>query len=206
MASGSILTSGPSPEEQKEADKLAQEEWDKTHSRKQIQGGINNTYRIPGGGDVVTYTLKNGTQGFQMDGTTYYLNEDNGRWESNTRRHDYYNLGSVSEPAAAAAPNSTGLLVGEVVDPVSGAGMTEDKGMTTEDIMGDTYDTMVDWRPTTPGQVVNPLVNAGNWLTELDPGDQEYYDPGTYVNPQIQQLQGMLQTPQVSKNPYSLLG
>ena len=172
-------------------------------------GGIKNTYKSGGGTERNIHKAPNGRRGFTSDdGTLYYEDPDNpGKFVSSTRVHDYVNLGAIEQAAAAPAVAAPTMLPEAAPDLVEGeVGMTEDKGMTTEEIMGDTYETMVDWRPTTPGQVVNPLVNASNWLTELDPDDQEYYNPGTFVNPQIQQMQGMLQAPQTSRNPYSLLG
>ena len=184
----SILTSGPSPEEQAEADRIAQEEWAKTHEVMSIKGGMNNTSRVPGGGQVETYTLKNGTRGFQdSTGTTYYLNEDNGRWESNTKARDYYNLGSVAAASGGGGGGSS--------QPVSGVtgnvGAVASPGVTTEQVLGTQgYDSMNNFQPisNTMGgdgqtQHLNPLVAADNWLHQLQP--QPTYNQGLYINPGV---------------------
>ena len=82
---------------------------------------------------------------------------------------------------------------------------SQDQGKTTADILGDTYAAMTGFTPTTSGQVVNPLVNANNWVTQVDPAMQvAYNDPGIYVNPQVGMLQDSWSN--TSTNPYSLLG
>ena len=186
-------SSKKSPEEIKEWDRKQQEEYNKTHKVMNIQGGMNNTSRIPGGGQVETYTLKNGTRGFTgNDGNAYYLNEDNGRWESSTRAADYYNLGSI----AAAAPSGGGGG-GEAPRraPVSGVvgdvGAVATPGVTTEEVLGtQNYSSMNNFVPTShtmgnDGQTqhLNPLVAAENWVHQLQP--QPTYNLGQYRNPQI---------------------
>jgi len=45
-------------------------------------------------------------------------------------------------------------------------------------ILGSTYDDMVNYQPTTQGQELNSLVNAGNWMVKLDPAHALAKDPG----------------------------
>lgn len=51
-------------------------------------------------------------------------------------------------------------------------------------ILGNTYDSMVDYNPVTTGQPQNTLVDPSNWLIKLDPNDALATDPGqvTYGN------------------------
>jgi hypothetical protein len=94
-------------------------------------------------------------------------------------------------------------------------------GKTTPDIMGDTWDNMMDWRPISSDgnggtQPMNPTVDPRHWLHGVDPKYQETRDMGIYVNPAIAQQQAMAQqgmlaqsampTHTTSTNPYSLLG
>ena len=60
-------------------------------------------------------------------------------------------------------------------------------------ILGDTYDSMVNYNPVTTGQPQNSLVNTGNWMVQLDPNNALAVDPGqvTYGN-------------NVVLNPYSI--
>ncbi len=191
----SLLTSGLSPEEQKEADRAAQEEWDKTHEVMAIKGGEHNTSRVPGGGQVETYTLKNGRKGFTGDdGTVYYYNEANGRWESSTGARNYYNLGPLAAPAPApsgggeAPKQSQPTLLSGVTGDV---GAVETPGVTTEQVLGtQNYESMNNFVPTshtmgnpTQTQHLNPLVDPGNWLYQLQP--QPTYNLGTYINPGV---------------------
>jgi hypothetical protein len=217
MASGTGLTSGPSPEEVRAQDIKDQEEWAKNHEVLNIKGGMHNTSRAENiGSNVETYTLGNGRRGFQgSDGTTYYLNEDNGRWESSTRAADYYNLGSVASPAAPGVEGA-GLIAAAnpnkdyMPTPTPG---TEDAGpVGTPEITGG-YEQMIDWRPISSDgsggiQQMNSLVDPGNWVNQINPQWQAINDPGIYVNPNLPQ--GMLQDDeeivQMSSNPYSLLG
>ena len=78
-----------------------------------------------------------------------------------------------------------------------------EEGATTADILGDTYETMTAYTPQVGA--LNPLVDPGNWMTQVDPRFQvAYNDPGVYFNPQAT---GMLESfSQTSNNPYSLLG
>ena len=184
-----------SPEEIRAQDIKDQEEWARNHEVLNIKGGMHNTSRVGDvGANVETYTLKNGTRGFTgNDGTVYYLNEDNGRWESSTRAADYYNLGSI---AAAAAPSGGGGGGGAPRRaPVSGVvgdvGAVATPGVTTEEVLGtQNYDSMNNFVPTshTMGNVgqtqhLNPLVAAENWVHQLQP--QPTYNVGQYINPGI---------------------
>ena len=45
-------------------------------------------------------------------------------------------------------------------------------------ILGDSYDSMVNYNPVTTGQPQNSLVNTGNWMVQLDPNDALAVDPG----------------------------
>ncbi len=45
-------------------------------------------------------------------------------------------------------------------------------------ILGDTYDSMVNYNPVTTGQPQNTLVDPSNWLIKLDPNDALATDPG----------------------------
>ena len=45
-------------------------------------------------------------------------------------------------------------------------------------ILGDSYDSMVNYNPVTTGQPQNTLVNPGNWMVQLDPNDALAVDPG----------------------------
>ena len=214
MGSGS---SGMSPEEIKAQDIKDNAEYAKTHEVMNIQGGMHNTSRADNiGSNVETYTLGNGTRGFQgNDGTNYYLNEDNGRWESNTRAADYYNLGSIQAPAAAAPAARTAPggkpKPNKDYKPTPTPGVEDAGPVGTEGIVGG-YDNMVDWRPISSNgaggvQDMNSLVDPSNWVTQVDPQWQALNDPGIYVNPKLPQ--GMLQDEvevQMSSNPYSLLG
>lgn len=51
-------------------------------------------------------------------------------------------------------------------------------------ILGDTYDSMVNYNPVTTGQPQNSLVNTGNWMVNLNPNNALAVDPGqvTYGN------------------------
>jgi len=184
-----------SPEEIRAQDIKDQEEWARNHEVLNIKGGMHNTSRVSDvGANVETYTLKNGTRGFTgNDGTTYYLNEDNGRWESSTRAADYYNLGSI---AAAAAPSGGGGGGGAPRRaPTSGVvgdvGAVATPGVTTEEVLGtQNYNSMNNFVPTShtmgnDGQTqhLNPLVAAENWVHQLQP--QPTYNLGQYINPGI---------------------
>ncbi|MBT3678550.1 MAG: hypothetical protein HOG43_07175 [Flavobacteriales bacterium] len=155
---------------------------------------MNNTSRVPGGGQVETYTLKNGRKGFTGDdGAVYYLNEDNGRWESHTRSADYYNLGEIAAPAPSGGGGGGGGAPRRA--PVSGVvgdvGAVATPGVTTEQVLGaQNYNSMNNFQPIshTMGndgatQHLNPLVAAENWLHQLQP--QPTYNLGQYRNPQI---------------------
>jgi len=45
-------------------------------------------------------------------------------------------------------------------------------------ILGDSYDSMVNYNPVTTGQPQNSLVNTGNWMVQLDPNNALAVDPG----------------------------
>lgn len=87
---------------------------------------------------------------------------------------------------------------------------TDIDGATEQDIMGNTYDNMVNWTPISSDgqggtQHINPLVDPLSWMYQPNPAHQvAFNDPGVYVNPQV----GMLQNSwsKTSSNPYSLLG
>jgi hypothetical protein len=89
-------------------------------------------------------------------------------------------------------------------------GITPTGPADTATILGDTYDYMYNWRPVTPGQGMNPLVDPNAWLHQVDPKWQRIRDPGIYVNPAInvgmmpQQARATNAT--MSRNTYSLLG
>ena len=190
----SMLTSGLSPEEKKAKDIKDQEEWDKTHEVMTLKGGMHNTSRAENiGSNVETYTLGNGRRGFQgSDGTSYYLNEDNGRWESSTRAADYYNLGSVAAAAAEGGGGGGEAPQREFISGVTGdVGAVATPGVTTEQVLGtQNYSSMNNFQPisNTMGgdgqtQHLNPLVAAQNWMHQLQP--QPTYNQGLYINPGI---------------------
>ena len=137
------------------------------------------------------------------------------RW--NEKTGDYRSHGggiaNISEIPQAAAPASGGgggapaASSGDWRDEVRPTANqpSQDQGKTTADILGDTYAAMTEFTPTTPGQVLNPLVNTNNWMTQVNPAMQvAYNDPGIYVNPQVGMLQDSWSN--TSTNPYSLLG
>ena len=45
-------------------------------------------------------------------------------------------------------------------------------------ILGNTYDSMVNYNPVTTGQPQNSLVNTNNWMVQLDPNNALATDPG----------------------------
>ena len=142
----------------------------------------------------------------------YKFNDITGKWHS----HGGGIMTVRDMPARAAAPSGGGggrpapaaparEWRDEVRPTANQEIMEEAGGVTTEDILGDTYAAMTGYTPVTPGQVVNPLVDANNWVTQVNPGNQRAYnDPGIYVNPQVGMLQDSWSN--TSTNPYSLLG
>lgn len=114
----------------------------------------------------------------------------------------------TAAPAGGGGGGAPAASSGDWRDEVRGSGSgtpVDDQGKTTADILGDTYAAMTEFTPTTPGQVLNPLVNANNWVTQVNPAMQvAYNDPGVYVNPQVGMLQDSWSN--TSTNPYSLLG
>jgi hypothetical protein len=86
-------------------------------------------------------------------------------------------------------------------------------GLTTEQMMGNTYNQMMDWRPTASNgaggvQKMNPLADPNKFIYQADPAQQQTRAIGRYVNPNIQPEGLLVATPNFkkSKNPYSLLG
>ena len=186
----------PSKKEIAEFDKKEQKKDDDSHEVMNIKGGMNNTSRIPGGGQVETYTLKNGRKGFTGDdGSIYYFNEDNGRWESHTRSANYYNLGDIAAPAASGGGGGgvTDPNEGEKKPPGMGGtiekgprpgGVQYGPGLGTGDIVDNSG--MNNWMnngPVTPGQTLNPLMDPNEWQYQADPNDGYVPDLGTYVAP-----------------------
>lgn len=87
------------------------------------------------------------------------------------------------------------------------------QGLTTPQMMGDTYDKMMDWRPISSDgsggvQKMNPLADPGQFIHMANPAHQATKPVGTYINPNIQPQGLLVATPQFKKsqNPYSLLG
>ncbi len=80
-------------------------------------------------------------------------------------------------------------------DPVTGRDIVTDPGVTTGDVLGQQgYNSMMNFQPisNTMGgdgqtQHLNPLVDAGNWLHQLQP--QQVTSPGTYIGPGVGLLQ-----------------
>ena len=159
-----------------------------------------------------------GSNGFRMNNSgdpssIYRWNEKTGDYRSNGG-----GIARLAEIPAAEAPGQIGPAVvnraapapskdwrSEVRPTANQEIMEEAGGATTADILGDTYAAMTGYTPTTHGQVVNPLVDANNWVTQVNPGNQTAYnDPGIYVNPQVGMLQDSWSN--TSTNPYSLLG
>ena len=150
----------------------------------------------------------NGSNGFSMGpdpSDRFMWNEKTGDYRSNGG-----GIARIAEMPQAAATTGGGggggapasdwrESVRQTSNPV------DDQGKTTADILGDSYDSMNAYTPVTPGQVVNPLVQAGNWVTQVNPANQvAYTDPGIYINPQVGMLQDSWSN--TSTNPYSLLG
>ena len=185
------------------------------YKRGTVTGGRDNTYKLHGGAPGGAQIVDNGKRRaiYQDDGRIFYEDpEQAGRFRSHTRSADYIDVEDyVAQAAPAPAGGGGGAPAassGDWRDEVRGSGQgtpTDDQGKTTADILGDTYASMTGFSPVTPGQVVNPLVNANNWLTQVNPAMQvAYNDPGIYVNPQVGMLQDSWSN--TSTNPYSLLG
>jgi len=192
------------------ADKSSQQKY----TRGTVSGGMDNTYRVglgaPGGTEIVSRDGR--PRAIYTDDKIFYEDpEKAGRFRSHTRGSDYIDVEDYVAQAATPAGGGGGAPAassGDWRDEVRGSGQgtpTDDQGKTTADILGDTYASMTGFSPVTPGQVVNPLVNANNWLTQVNPAMQvAYNDPGIYVNPQVGMLQDSWSN--TSTNPYSLLG
>ena len=114
-------------------------------------------------------------------------------------------------PGPSGPDNSTeGFIPGSII-PTTNSTIAAQQPGTTRTIMGDTYDAGIDWRPISSDgqggiQQENPLVTQANWMHQVNPYYQNYYDPGIYVNPQLNQGMLSYQSPTTSNNPYSLLG
>lgn len=185
------------------------------YKRGTVSGGMDNTYKVHGGapGGVQIVEREGRPRAiYQDDGRIYYEDpKQAGRFRSHTGR-DYLDVEDYVAQAAAPAGGGGGgapaASSGDWRDEVRGSGQgtpVDDQGKTTADILGDTYAAMTQFTPTTPGQVLNPLVNANNWMTQVNPAMQvAYNDPGIYVNPQVGMLQDSWSN--TSTNPYSLLG
>ena len=147
---------------------------------------------------------------FSHGGDMFYQSDDDEelylKSTGGTPYENYIRLGAVEAPQADSGGGGGGAPASDWRDSVrQTSNPVDDQGKTTADILGDSYASMNAYTPVTPGQVANPLVQAGNWMTEVNPANQvAYNDPGIFVNPQI----GMLQDSWVnqSANPYSLLG
>ena len=160
---------------------------------------------------------RDGSNGFSMGDDL----SDQFKWNEKTgdyRSHGggIMKIGDIPQ-AQAAAPSGGGRpnppskkkpdWRDDVRDPVNMPG----PGATTGDIMGDTYDNMMNWQPISSDgqggvQGMNPLVDPNAWLHQVDPQYQQYNNPGIYVNPGVAgMLNGQPQATQ-SSNPYSLLG
>lgn len=50
--------------------------------------------------------------------------------------------------------------------------------VSSKTILGDSYNSMVNYTPVTAGQKKNSLVNTGNWMVKLDPNNALAVDPG----------------------------
>lgn len=185
------------------------------YKRGTVSGGMDNTYKVRGGAPGGVQIVDNGKRRaiYQDDGRIYYEDpEQAGRFRSHTRGSDYIDVDDYVAQAAAPAGGGGGgapaASSGDWRDEVRGSGSgtpVDDQGKTTADILGDTYAAMTQFTPTTPGQVLNPLVNTNNWMTQVNPAMQvAYNDPGIYVNPQVGMLQDSWSN--TSTNPYSLLG
>lgn len=185
------------------------------YKRGTVSGGRDNTYKLrggaPGGVEIVSREGRPRAI-YQDDGRIFYEDPNQaGRFRSHTRKSDYIDVDDYVAQAAAPAGGGGGAPAassGDWRDEVRGSGSgtpVDDQGKTTADILGDTYAAMTEFSPTTPGQVLNPLVNTSNWLTQVNPAMQvAYNDPGIYVNPQIGMLQDSWSN--TSTNPYSILG
>lgn len=162
---------------------------------------------------------RDGSNGFSTDTTgdpssIFKWNEKTGDYRSNGG--GIMSIAEIPQAQAAAAPSGGGGKPppkkkpdwrDDVRDPVNMPG----PGVTTGDIMGDTYDNMMNWQPISSDgqggiQGMNPLVDPNAWLHQVDPQYQQYNNPGIYVNPGVAgMLNGQPQATQ-SSNPYSLLG
>ncbi len=171
------------------------------------------------GQDINMQTDRKGRQFFRTDNTgdpqSIWMKGRDGKWFGNYGQGGMgtggsgISLGQVqAAPAVVAAaptppPTPKPTIVGATDTPI------EDPA-TTASIMGDTYDTMLDWRPISSDgqggtQTMNPLVDPNAWLHQIDPQYQQYNDPGRYISPQMEGLLAPIQG-SVSQNPYSLLG
>ena len=186
-----------------------------------VTGGMDNTskqHHGPAGGAVIHKRSGGRPRAIYQGGDAYYEDPDQpGRFRKNTRRHDYIDVEAYAPQAAA--PSGGG----------GGGGGTPDKpkadwrddvrpttqptaanGATVQDIMGNTYDNMVNWTPISSDgqggtQHINPLVDPLAWMAQPNPAHQvAFNDPGVYVNPQVGGILTDLQ--KQSQNPYSLLG
>lgn len=72
------------------------------------------------------------------------------------------------------------------------------QGVGTPEIMGDTYNNMMDWRPVSRGmnggtQSMNPLVDPNAWLHQVNPAHTVPRPVGTYIeNDLLQNNKGLL--------------
>ena len=163
---------------------------------------------------------KDGSNGFSMGGDIsdkFMWNEKTGDYRSNGGGS--MSISEIPQMQAAAAPSGGGGggkpppkkkpdWREDIRDPVNMPG----PGATTGDIMGDTYDNMMNWQPISSDgqggvQPMNPLVDPNAWLHQVDPKFQQYNNPGVYVSPGVTgMLNGQQSYSSQSSNPYSLLG
>jgi len=180
--------------------------------------GMKNSFAANGDTGYNVREMGDGRMGFSTGSdpaNQYRLRESDGLYYGNYGQGGGGTGGGISmglaaapEPVAAptaptAPPTPKPTIVGATDTPI------EDPA-TTASIMGDTYDTMLDWRPISSDgqggtQTMNPLVDPNAWLHQIDPQYQQYNAPGRYIS---QQMEGLLAPIQgsVSQNPYSLLG
>ena len=141
---------------------------------------------------------RDGSNGFTYGAVA---SDPSSQYKWNEKTGDYRSHGggimNIMEIPVAETPTAAAAPIGappplkadwrDNIDMTQGEGSAgSGDGLTTDQIVDNTgMNNWMDMGPQTPGHLLNPLVDPGNWQYQVDPTHQQVRNLGTYKNPML---------------------